>query len=160
MGFVEAIAHKMERQIMTKIAGIGFKHLAVLLMAFVPVGACAKPIAQTPPSGQARAGAGGVTMQQFQQRQEKKLLAADTDGDGRISKAEFIAAAKAGKGDPGARFAKFDRNGDGMLDRSEIDALAARRFKRLDADGDGVATAQERAAAHAKKGKTKGGVDS
>jgi len=147
---------------MTKSAGSGFGHLAILSMAFVAVGACAKPIAQPPRSGQpgAATGVSGATLQQFQQRQERKLLAADTDGDGKVSKAEFIAAAKAGKGDPAARFAKLDRNGDGMLDRPEIDAMAAQRFRHLDANGDGVATAQERAAAHATKDKAKAGSDS
>jgi Ca2+-binding EF-hand superfamily protein len=119
--------------------------LLVVLLAVAPMAACASPAAPVT--------AKGVTLQQFQARHEKKLLAADTDGDGRVSRAEFIAAAKAGKRDPAKRFAKLDRNGDGMLDRSEIDAMLTRRFKRIDSNGDGMVSPQERAAAHAGKGK-------
>lgn len=130
--------------------------ILVLLCAFAPIAACASPAAtaKAPDTGKS------MTLQQFQARHEKKLLAADTDGDGKVSRAEFLAAAKAGKSDPAKRFAKLDRNGDGMLDRSEIDAMLARRFKRIDSNGDGVVTPQERAAAHAGKGKAGGGVDS
>jgi len=134
---------------MTMTKSITFQQAVAILLALAPIPACA----QNTPSGQAKTGpaASGVTLQQFQRRHEERLLAADTDGDGRVGKAEFLAAAKAGKGDPAKHFAKLDRNGDGMLDRSEIDAMLARRFLRLDTDGDGVASPRERAAAHAAK---------
>jgi Ca2+-binding EF-hand superfamily protein len=77
------------------------------------------------------------------------MLTTDTDGDGKVSRAEFLAGAKSGRGDPSKRFARVDRNGDGTIDRSEIAALMARRFNRLDADKDGVLTQKERAAAKA-----------
>ena len=67
-----------------------------------------------------------------------------------------MAAAKAGKHDPAKRFAKLDTNGDGMLDKTEIDAMLSRRFKRLDTNGDGLLSADERAAAHARKAPTAG----
>ena len=90
------------------------------LLALAPVGACAQPVDQASPSTRnAAARNSGVTLQDFVRRHEKKVMADDTDGDGRISKAEFIAAAKAGKGDPAKRFAKMDANGDGMLDKGE-----------------------------------------
>ncbi|QXQ08217.1 EF-hand domain-containing protein [Sphingosinicellaceae bacterium] len=114
------------------------------------VGACAQPVDQAASGPRATASA-GLTLQDFIRRNEKRLLANDTDGDGKISQAEFVAGTKAGKGDPARRFAKMDANGDGMLDKSEIDAMLARRFKRLDTDGDGVASADERAAARAKQ---------
>jgi Ca2+-binding EF-hand superfamily protein len=82
-----------------------------------------------------------------------RMMAADTDGDGKVSKDEFIASTKPGKADPAKRFAKIDANGEGMLDRSEIDAMLARRFKTLDANGDGGVSAEERAAKRSKKGK-------
>ena len=129
-------------------------HIFALLLAFGPIAACASPVAQ------ARSTTHGMTLQQFQARHAKKLMAADTDGDGRVSRAEFIAAAKAGKRDPAKRFTKLDRNGDGMLDRSEIDAMLARRFKRIDSNGDGLISPKERAAAHAGKGKAGSGSDS
>lgn len=138
---------------MTMTMTITFRRAVAIVLALAPTAACAKPVGQSTPSVQTRTdpAASGVTLQQFEKRHEERLLAADTDGDGRVSKAEFLAAAKAGKGDPAKRFATLDRNGDGMLDRSEIDAMLARRFKRLDTDGDGVASPSERAAAHAAK---------
>ena len=114
------------------------------------VGACAQPVDQSAPGPHATARA-GLTLQDFVARNEKRLLADDTDGDGKLSKSEFVAGTKSGKGDPARRFAKMDVNGDGMLDKSEIDGALARRFERLDADGDGTASADERAAAHARK---------
>lgn len=126
---------------------------AAFLLALAPVAACAQPAGQAN-AGRTKAAGGGTTLQQFTSRHESKMLAADTDGDGKVSKAEFVAAAKAGKGDPAKRFAKLDTNGDGMLDKSEIEAMLARRFNKLDTNGDGIASAAERTAAHA--GKRKG----
>ncbi len=134
---------------MTRLANNARRSVAIML-AFAPIAACANPMP--------KAGMGDMTLQAFQQRHERKLLAADTDHDGRVSKAEFLAAAKPGKGDPAKRFARLDGNGDGFLDKAEIDAMLAKRFKRLDTNGDGVVSAQERAAARM-KGKV-GGVGS
>lgn len=120
--------------------------LAVLLM-LSPAAACAKPVDRAPsPIRETATSAAGVPLQDFIKRRENRLLAKDTDGDGKVSKAEFLSAAKAGKGDPAKRFAKIDRNGDGMLDKSEIDAMLVRRFKRLDANSDGAIRAEERTA--------------
>ena len=65
------------------------------------------------------------------------MRAADTDKDGRISRAEASAAqARAGE-----RFEQMDVNKDGYLDRSDMQArIAARRgecFGKADADGNG-----------------------
>ncbi len=137
---------------MMRTTNMFLKRTTIIMLMLAPAAACAKPA--TPAST-------SVTLQQFVQRHEQKLLAGDTDGDAKVSRAEFIAAAKIGKGDPAKRFAKLDQNGDGMLDKSEIDAMLARRFKRLDTNGDGVASANERAAAHARKsGAADSGSDS
>lgn len=125
---------------MTK--SLTFRSAALVLIVF-PVAACAQPAPGQAPGG-------GVTVEQFAQRHERKLMAADTNGDGRVSRDEFVAAAKSGKGDPAKRFARIDRNGDGMLDKAEIDAMLARRFARLDTDGNGVLSPAEQAAAHGK----------
>lgn len=103
--------------------------------------------------------AGGVTLQQFVEKQEARIMAADSDGDGKVSQAEFEAAMKSGRGDPAARFARLDTNHDGMLDKGEIDAMLAMRFHRLDTNGDGILTTQERMAArttHRQQGDTPG----
>ena len=47
----------------------------------------------------------------------------------------------------------------GMLDKSEIDAVLARRFNHFDTNGDGVLRAQQRTAAHSAKGKGATSVD-
>jgi hypothetical protein len=133
---------------------------AAMLLLPIPLAAVAQSDTQTAPV----AGAGGgrakaaMTLQEFQARQERKLLAADTDGDSRISRTEFLAGATSGRGDPAKRFAKLDRNGDGQVDKAEIDTMLERRFQRLDTTGDGVVNPQERAAAKGKgKGKAKAG---
>jgi len=89
------------------------------------------------------------TLQQFQQRRERKVMAADANRDGRVSRAEFVAAMTNGKGDPAKRFTRLDRNGDGSVDRPEIDTAASKRFRRLDSDSDGRLTREERKAGYA-----------
>lgn len=137
--------------------------IAVLMALVTPVSACAKPAPdddahassgtrQTSAASSAgpassasigKAGA-GLTLRQFEQRREQRIMAADADHDGKVSRAEFMAAMTGGKGDPAKRFAHLDRNGDGFIDRQEIDAAATRRFGKLDADGDGHVSRQER----------------
>lgn len=102
---------------------------------------------------------GEITLQMFVQRHERKLIADDTDGDGKVSRAEFLAAVKAGNGDPAKRFARIDSNGDGVLDKAEINAMPTRRFSRLDTNGDGALSPDERAAAHQKSGAAVDGAD-
>ncbi len=97
-----------------------------------------------------RDGNGSLSLAEFQASRSAGLLARDGDGDGRLTAAEWAAretqrAAKAGR-DPARRHARFDRNRDGRLDRTEIEALLARRFARLDTNGDGALTREERAA--------------
>ena len=61
------------------------------------------------------------------------MMRADTDGDGRISRAEFLAQAD-------ARFARLDTNGDGVITADEMaaraEAMRERRggFQRADGD--------------------------
>ena len=78
------------------------------------------------------------------------LEKADTDGDGRISRAEFVAART-------ANFAKFDRNGDGVITRDDFSSIlkfrpqAATRIDammaEMDTDHDGKVTRAEFATA-------------
>lgn len=125
---------------------------ASALAVLVPAAACAQPADQaTPATHKGATTTKSISAATFVAKHEKKLLAGDTDGDGKISRAEFLATAKAGKHDPAKRFAKLDANGDGMLDRAEIEAMLNRRFKRLDTDGDGQLSADERGAAHLRK---------
>ncbi|GLS19836.1 hypothetical protein GCM10007874_28530 [Labrys miyagiensis] len=72
-------------------------------------------------------------------------MAADTDGDGKISQAEWtaFAAKRKAKGDPAKLFARIDANHDGFIDHGELDAFLAKRFARLDKNKDGVLTGNE-----------------
>jgi hypothetical protein len=108
--------------------------LATLPLAF---SACAQP---APPPA-----TGGMSLDQFLSRQTSRIMAADTDGDGKVSRAEMAAAAKNGR-DPSRRFDAMDTNHDGMLDANEIRAALTRRFHRLDRNGDGMLTPDERMA--------------
>lgn len=126
---------------------------AYILAAAILSGSPAALLAQDKPVG--------LTLEQYQQAGRSRLSDRDADGDGKISKAEFSAAAPARKpsgGDAasapaagGGRmaemvFARFDKDGDGALSKDEIDAMLAARFKRLDTNGDGILTEQERQA--------------
>lgn len=126
---------------------------AALAFAVVPVAACGQPVPQsTSVPRPAAKGSVAPTEQAFVKRHAAKLLARDTDGDGKISRPEFLAAG--GKGNAAKRFTKIDRNADGLLDTTEIDGMLKQRFGRLDADGDGKLTAAERSAARTKTAKT------
>lgn len=142
---------------MTTISLITLRRTALAVVLLAPAAACARPADEAaPPKHEATATAFGVTPATFVSRHEKKILAYDTNGDGKVSRAEFVASATAGRGDPARRFAKLDTNGDGLLDKPEIEAMLTRRFKRQDTNGDGVLSASERAAVHARKAKNTG----
>jgi hypothetical protein len=129
--------------------------LAVAILS--PTAACAEPAGQAASSKRpTNAKAAGVSLSTFVSRRDKKLLADDIDGDGKVSRSEFIAAVKSGKADPARRFARIDANGDGTLDKPEIDAMLSRRFRRLDINGDGMLNAAERTTAQARKNRNAG----
>ncbi|RUW54531.1 acid-shock protein [Mesorhizobium sp. M1A.F.Ca.ET.072.01.1.1] len=88
----------------------------------------------------------GITLEKFEARREKTFMRADTDGDGKVSLAEWTAfqTQRKAKGDPARSFARMDANKDGFVDKSELDAFLAKRFARLDKNGDGVMSAEER----------------
>ncbi|MBN9255665.1 MULTISPECIES: acid-shock protein [unclassified Mesorhizobium] len=113
---------------------------AAALAQTTPTPAPAAPAATTAPASKP-----GIMLAQFQARREKALMKADTDGDGKISLAEWTAfqAKRQAKGDPAKSFARMDANHDGFIDRAELDTFFAKRFARLDKNGDGVLTADE-----------------
>ena len=102
----------------------------------------ATPPAAAPAAPKAKS---DITLAKFQKRREKAIMAADTDGDGKISLLEWEAfqAKRNIKGDAAKSFARIDSNHDGFIDRAELDAFFAKRFAKLDKKGDGVLTADE-----------------
>jgi hypothetical protein len=90
----------------------------------------------------------GVDFSTFAQSATARLMKADANGDGRLSKDEYTSIAKArGAANDGSRmFDRVDANHEGVLDAGEIKALLAHRFARLDANHDGILTAEERQA--------------
>ncbi|MBZ9671274.1 acid-shock protein [Mesorhizobium sp. B2-1-8] len=121
-----------------------------LLTTAAPAQTAAQPPAATPPAAASPAATSSaaksdITLAKFQKRREKAIMAADTDGDGKISLLEWEAfqAKRNVKGDPAKSFARIDSNHDGLIDRAELDAFFAKRFARLDKNGDGMLTADE-----------------
>jgi len=130
-----------------------------LAFAAALLGFATASVAQTPP-----APADGTSFDTWAAKARERLMALDTDHDGKISKDEFAArgammhgrhggdAASAGgdapKHDGSRMFDRFDANHDGFLDATEINAVLARRFARTDANHDGVLTPDERHAMH------------
>jgi Ca2+-binding EF-hand superfamily protein len=90
----------------------------------------------------------GVDFATFSQAAMARLMKADANQDGKLSKDEFTSIAKArGATNDGSRmFDRMDANHDGVLDATEIKVMLAHRFARLDANHDGVLTAEERQA--------------
>jgi Ca2+-binding EF-hand superfamily protein len=131
------------------------------ILAAALLGLAAPSVAQTPP-----APADGTTFETWAAKARERLMALDTNHDGKISKDEFAArgammggrrgedAAPASAGgdapkrDGSRMFDRFDANQDGFLDAAEINAVLARRFARMDANHDGVLTPDEQHAMH------------
>ncbi len=110
-----------------------------IALLMLPVAAPAPAEPGAPPAP------GGLSLDRFLARQTERIMAADSDGDGRVSRAELSALARNGR-DPARRFDAMDADHDGYLDRAEIQAALTRRFRRMDRDGNGVLTPDERVA--------------
>ena len=131
------------------------------ILAAALLGLATAAVAQTaaPP-----APADGTSFDAWAAKARERLVALDTDHDGKISKDEFAArgammgrhgggdAAPASAGgdapkhDGSRMFDRFDTNQDGFLDAQEVNAMLARRFARMDANHDNVLTPDERQA--------------
>jgi Ca2+-binding EF-hand superfamily protein len=90
----------------------------------------------------------GMDFETFSQAAMARLMKADVNGDGKLSKDEYTSIAKArGATRDGSRmFDRMDTDHDGVLDAAEIRVMLAHRFARLDANHDGILTAEERQA--------------
>ena len=95
---------------------------------------------------------------QVQQRQiavirgrfEAQFTKADTNKDGSLSKAEFMAVAPTGPrttNNGATMVAQLDKNKDGRISADEYRAVPLASFDRMDSNKDGTVTAAERQAA-------------
>lgn len=122
-----------------------------LFAAFVAAGSLSLSTMSAGQNAPPAAPATGKMASKVQQKIRARILAVDSDKDGRLSSAEFAAArvAKGSKRNPAKVFARLDMNRDGYLSSGEIDSLAAKRVARLDANHDGVVSREEREAQRA-----------
>ncbi|MEL6683031.1 MAG: calcium-binding protein [Pseudomonadota bacterium] len=108
-------------------------------------------------------GDGQLTQEELQARSDSRFSDADANGDGGLSVEELTAAADARRADRISRMMeRFDENGDGILQRSELPERgdrAERMFERADENGDGTISQAEFEAAQDRLGGRKGQRD-
>lgn len=86
---------------------------------------------------------GKVTQDELKAHHDAKKAEADTDGDGKLSKAEFLAKAEKRAEH---KFSRMDKDGDGFISEDEKGKRHHGKgdyFGKLDADGDGGITKEE-----------------
>lgn len=89
-------------------------------------------------------GDGAVSRDEARAFGDERFQRWDSDSDGIVTEAEMIKAAQERiAARVGKMFARMDRNGDGRLERAELDAMGSARFERMDADGDGRISVEE-----------------
>ena len=90
-------------------------------------------------------GDGEVTREEFLAARAKRFDGLDTNKDGFLSRDEFVAAAPGFRGRlmAPALYGQFDANGDGQISRQEFVSAPTPVFDRADANGDGKITAEE-----------------
>ncbi|RWC55838.1 acid-shock protein [Mesorhizobium sp.] len=121
------------------------RSIVIVALSLQTVAALAQTTTPPPASTTTPAVKSDITLAKFQKRREKAIMAADTDGDGKISLLgwEAFQAKRNAKGDAAKFFKRIDSNHDGFIDRAELDAFFAKRFARLDKNADGILTADE-----------------
>ena len=89
----------------------------------------------------------------IRQQVEARFKQLDTNHDGQLSKAEFLAVAPPvqARTTPQQYVATLDANKDGKVSLTEFEAAPLNGFNKLDANHDGTVTAQEIQAARAPK---------
>lgn len=106
-------------------------------------------------------GDGKLSKDELPERFGQRIMQADADKDGFVTKEEFAEVAKrmaGGRGGPGGPpdvsplFDRADKNGDGKLTKDELPGPLAERLMKADADGDGAVTKAELEEARKKAG--------
>lgn len=93
---------------------------------------------------------GTVTQQEMEEFHKQRFSSADANGDGQLSKEEFLTAESRDEVRRQTRqsrmadmFSTLDKDGNGTLTQDEALTMATDRFKKLDTNGDGKITQEE-----------------
>jgi len=96
---------------------------------------------------------GKLTKDELPEPVAERIMKADADGDGAVTKEELEQARrKMGGRFIDKLFERFDANQDGKLTKEELPAQFAEKLMQADADGDGAVTKEELQAAREKLG--------
>jgi hypothetical protein len=98
-------------------------------------------------------GDGAITKAEFVAARARSFDRLDRNGDGKLARGEFTAAAPAGirRNFVASQFNGFDANHDGLLSRVEFNAAPTPGFDRVDADGKGILSAAEVSSARVRR---------
>ncbi len=88
-------------------------------------------------------GDGKITAEEMSEAHAGLIAKADSDGDGAVTKEEMKAFHKARREEWKAKH-NPDKNGDGVVDRTEFTDAAGENFDKMDKNGDGVLSEDER----------------
>ncbi|MDJ1017978.1 MAG: EF-hand domain-containing protein [Paracoccaceae bacterium] len=94
-------------------------------------------------------GSGEITAEDLSALGASRFAEIDTNGDGTVSEAEFIAKAQADAAErAAAMFARLDADGDGALSRDALESrrdrgMGQRLIRRADTDGSGGVSEEE-----------------
>ena len=106
---------------------------------------------------------GEITTEDFAALRDNRFADLDSNGDGSVSEAEFVAAAESNAAEKAAeRFARLDADGDGTLSRDVLESrgrggMGERMLSRLDQDNSGGVSAEEFEAGLEKMAERRGG---
>ena len=97
--------------------------------------------AQAGPMKADKDGDARVSEAEYERWRAKRYAKWDTDGDGTITRAEWME--NKGGNNPERAFDRADEDGDGQLSQAEVSARIAKEFLKRDADGDGYLSEAE-----------------